>query len=46
MITNAPHFISTVVMVGMILQFLDPRTGIVNMLLERLGWLSTTAPAN
>ncbi|MDQ0113215.1 ABC transporter permease [Paenibacillus harenae] len=37
MITYAPHFISTVVMVGMILQFLDPRTGIVNMLLGAIG---------
>jgi multiple sugar transport system permease protein/putative aldouronate transport system permease protein len=37
MITYAPHFISTVVMVGMILQFLDPRTGMVNMLLGAIG---------
>lgn len=37
MITYAPHFISTIVMVGMILQFLDPRTGMVNMLLGAIG---------
>jgi putative aldouronate transport system permease protein len=37
MITYAPHFISTVVMVGMLLQFLDPRTGIVNQFLTLIG---------
>lgn len=35
-VTYMPHFISTVVMVGMILQFLNPRIGIVNIF---LGWL-------
>ena len=29
MITYAPHFISTVVMVGIIIQFLDARSGVV-----------------
>jgi putative aldouronate transport system permease protein len=29
MVTYAPHFISTVVMVGIILQFLDPRLGLI-----------------
>lgn len=37
MITYAPHFISTVVMVGMILQFLAPRTGFVNIFRDALG---------
>ncbi len=37
-ITYAPHFISTVVMVGMIITFLDPRTGIVNRLIETMGF--------
>lgn len=37
MATYAPHFISTVVMVGMILQFLSPQIGIVNNLIELLG---------
>lgn len=37
MITYAPHFISVVVMVGMILQMLDPRTGLINKLLPLLG---------
>lgn len=37
MVTYAPNFISTVVMVGMILQFLSPQTGIINNLLEKLG---------
>jgi ABC-type polysaccharide transport system permease subunit len=31
MITYMPHFISVVVMCGMILQFLAPRSGIINM---------------
>ena len=37
MITYAPHFISTVVMVGMILQFLDAKNGIVNILISMCG---------
>lgn len=37
MITYAPYFISTVVMVGMILQALEPRIGIVNRLIVLLG---------
>jgi putative aldouronate transport system permease protein len=36
-VTYAPHFISTVVVVGMITAFLSPRTGIVNMLLSDVG---------
>ncbi|MDQ1909057.1 ABC transporter permease subunit [Paenibacillus sp. GD4] len=38
MITYAPHFISVVVMVGIILELLDPRNGIVNMILKALGF--------
>lgn len=34
MITYAPYFISTVVMVGMIMQFLDPRLGAVSKIIE------------
>jgi putative aldouronate transport system permease protein len=37
MISYAPYFISTVVMVGLILQFLDLRRGPVNLLLQTLG---------
>ena len=37
MISYMPHFISTVVMVGIILQFLDVRSGMLNMLLTALG---------
>lgn len=37
MITYAPHFISTVVMVGIILMVLSPRGGIVNTILGSLG---------
>lgn len=37
MVTYAPHFISTVVIVGMILQFLAPRGGLVNNFVELLG---------
>ena len=33
-----PHFISTVVMVGIILEFLNPRVGIVNLLLQEIGF--------
>lgn len=37
MATYAPHFISTVVMVGLILQFLSPRFGVVNQLMRAIG---------
>lgn len=33
----APHFVSTVVVVGMMQAFLSPQTGIVNLLLVKLG---------
>ncbi len=36
-VTYAPHFISTVVMVGMLLVFLSPRNGLVNYLIQALG---------
>ncbi|MFH5185018.1 ABC transporter permease [Paenibacillus sp. TAB 01] len=38
MITYAPHFISVVVMVGIILELLDPRNGIVNTIIKGLGF--------
>lgn len=38
LITFAPHFISVVVMVGMILQFTDPRVGLINNLLQLFGF--------
>lgn len=37
-ITYAPHFISTVVLVGMIIAFLDPTTGIINNFIKLLGF--------
>lgn len=37
-ITYAPHFISVVVFVGMIIAFLNPSTGIVNNFLQFLGF--------
>lgn len=37
MVTYAPHFISMVVMVGIIMQFLSPRNGPVNALLSLIG---------
>ncbi len=37
LVTYAPYFISTVVMVSIIMLFLTPNQGIVNMLLERVG---------
>jgi len=36
-ITYAPHFLSTVVMVGMIFVFLSPTRGFVNKIIEALG---------
>jgi putative aldouronate transport system permease protein len=36
-VTYAPHFISTVVLVGMILIFLSPRNGIINTFIKALG---------
>jgi putative aldouronate transport system permease protein len=36
-VTYAPHFLSTVVMVGMLILFLSPRTGIVNVAIRALG---------
>jgi len=36
-VTYAPHFISTVVMCGMIILFLSPRVGAVNMIMGLLG---------
>ncbi len=37
-IVYMPHFISTVVMVGIIIEFLNPRVGIVNILLQTVGF--------
>jgi putative aldouronate transport system permease protein len=37
-ISYLPNFISTVVVVGMIMNFLSPNGGIVNVLLEKLGY--------
>jgi len=37
-ITFAPYFLSTVILVGLIMQVLDLRTGIVNILLTSLGF--------
>lgn len=36
-ISYLPHFISVVVIVGMVNEFLSPSTGIVNMLLQKMG---------
>ncbi|QUI24686.1 sugar ABC transporter permease [Vallitalea pronyensis] len=38
MITYAPHFISTVVIVGMLLQFFSTRTGIINQIIMSMGF--------
>ena len=37
MVTYAPYFISTVVMVGIIIQYLHPRFGLVNSIMELFG---------
>lgn len=36
-VTYAPHFISTVVVCGMVISFLNPSTGIINKAIELLG---------
>ncbi|MCL2832724.1 MAG: ABC transporter permease subunit [Treponema sp.] len=35
--TYAPHFISTVVMVGILMVFLSPRSGVINQFIKMLG---------
>src|SRR5207253_3810232 len=45
MVTYAPHFISTVVMVGLILQMLNPRFGILAQLTNALGLQPISAMA-
>ncbi|MBZ9536695.1 sugar ABC transporter permease [Cytobacillus oceanisediminis] len=37
MVTYAPHFISVVVMVGILIQFLDPRMGLINKIIGLFG---------
>ena len=37
MVTYAPYFISTVIMVGILFQVLDPRMGIINKVLTTMG---------
>lgn len=37
MVTYAPYFISIVVLVGMMMQMMDMRTGIFNVLLQKIG---------
>lgn len=37
MVTYAPHFISVVVIVGILMQMLDPRAGVVNKMIEACG---------
>nr|WP_246718904.1 ABC transporter permease subunit [Microvirga terrestris] len=37
-ITYLPHFISAVIIAGLVINFLSPTTGIVNILLDRLGF--------
>ncbi|NSW90553.1 MAG: sugar ABC transporter permease [Firmicutes bacterium] len=37
-VTYAPHFISTVVLVGMVLIYLNPQYGIINKFIELLGF--------
>jgi putative aldouronate transport system permease protein len=46
MVTYAPYFISTVVMVSIILNFLDPRIGIFNRIFEMLGGKPTNFMAD
>ena len=46
MVTYAPYFISTVVMVGIILRVLSPHHGIVNLLIQSLGFQSVRFMSN
>lgn len=45
-VSYLPHFIASVVVVGMVVGFLAPETGIVNNLLEKLGFGSVYFLAN
>lgn len=36
-VTYMPHFISTVVMVGIVIRFLNPRLGAISLLIQKLG---------
>lgn len=38
MVTYAPYFISVVVLVGMMMQMMDLRSGIINVILQKLGF--------
>ena len=38
MVTYAPHFISTVIMVGIIMQLTDIRLGVINIIIKTLGF--------
>ena len=46
MVTYAPYFISTVVMVSIILQFLDSRSGAVNQIIQLFGGKAANWMAN
>lgn len=41
MVSYAPHFITTVVMVGIIIQFLDARNGVINRIIRVFGGEAT-----
>jgi len=45
-VTYAPHFISTVIMVGMIIQLLDSRNGLINHIITLLGGEAQNFMAN
>ncbi|WP_213585025.1 sugar ABC transporter permease [Paenibacillus sp. J2TS4] len=36
-VTYAPHFLSTVVLIGMMMIFLSPESGMINQIIQRLG---------
>jgi len=38
MVTYAPHFISTVIMVGILMQLTDMRLGVINIIIKALGF--------
>lgn len=46
LVTYAPYFISTVVMAGIILQFLSPDAGLLNQVLKQFGFAPINVMAN
>lgn len=46
LVTYAPYFISTVVMAGIILQFLSPDAGLINQIIKKVGYTPVNVMSN